>query len=178
VSCTLGAACTEPRPYRGPVTRRGADEPVIHRITAAPRPHAEDLDRRINRYLVSMAVRTACVVGVFVVPGPTRWVFAVGAVALPYVAVLFANAGDRRRATAPPRVDHRALGAGGSSVDAPRADTQASVTVTDPQIVGGSSAVTETPTPQPGDAPSSGPVQPCTCRSTCRGCRARSRFGS
>ena len=48
------------------------------------------------RYLVSMGVRTACVVLTFVVPGPARWFFAAGAVVLPYVAVVAANAGSRR----------------------------------------------------------------------------------
>ena len=51
----------------------------------------------MGRYLISMAIRTACVVLVFVVPGPLRWVFAAGAVVLPYVAVVLANASGRRR---------------------------------------------------------------------------------
>lgn len=91
------------------MTRRTADEPQVHRITGARRSHTEDLDRRINRYLISMAVRTICVIGVFVVPGPARWVLVVGAVFLPYVAVLLANATDRRSTAPPPAVDHRSL---------------------------------------------------------------------
>jgi hypothetical protein len=72
-------------------------------ITGAPRAHSDDLDRRINRYLISMLIRTVCVVLVVVVDSPVRWVFAVGAVILPYVAVVLANArGDRR--TPPPPV--------------------------------------------------------------------------
>jgi hypothetical protein len=95
------------------VTRRGAEEPEIYRITGARSPHSQDLDRRINRYLISMAIRTACVILVFVFPSPIRWVFAAGAVFLPYVAVLFANAADKRRGTtdiAP--IDHRGLAGG------------------------------------------------------------------
>jgi hypothetical protein len=72
-------------------------------ITGAPRPHSDDLDKRVSRYLTSMAIRTVCVVLVVVVDSPLRWVFAVGAVVLPYVAVVLANArGDRR--TPPPPV--------------------------------------------------------------------------
>ena len=44
----------------------------------APHPHSDDLDRRINRYLISMLIRTICVVLVVVIDSPVRWVFAVG----------------------------------------------------------------------------------------------------
>jgi hypothetical protein len=43
-----------------------------------------------------MGIRTVCVVLVIVVHHPVRWVFAVGAVVLPYIAVVLANATDRR----------------------------------------------------------------------------------
>jgi len=104
------------RPYGGPVTSSGEEPAEVYRITGAVQSRSADLDRRINRYLASMAVRTACVVLIFVVHGPARWVFAVGAVFLPYVAVLLANTGDRRHGTAPAPVEHRALGtaAGGA----------------------------------------------------------------
>lgn len=62
----------------------------------ARRPHSDDLDQRIFRYLVSMGIRTVCVILVIVVHHPVRWVFAVGAVVLPYIAVVLANATDRR----------------------------------------------------------------------------------
>jgi len=64
----------------------------VYRITTAPRPHSDDLDERMSRYLTSMAIRTVCVLLVVVVHSPVRWVFAVGAVGLPYVAVVMANA--------------------------------------------------------------------------------------
>ncbi len=52
----------------------------------------------MKRYLISMAVRTVCVVLAVVVAGPLRWVFIAGAVILPYVAVVMANAvGERRQ---------------------------------------------------------------------------------
>jgi len=79
------------------------DEPGVYSITGASTPHSDDLDQRIGRYLVSMGIRTACVILVIVVQHPTRWVFAVGAVVLPYVAVILANnAGPRRGRPAPP----------------------------------------------------------------------------
>ena len=40
-----------------------------------------------------MGIRVVCIVLAVVVSGPLRWVFIVGAIVLPYVAVLIANAG-------------------------------------------------------------------------------------
>jgi hypothetical protein len=79
----------------------------VHRISGAPPPHSADLDRRVSRYLLSMAVRTGCLLLVFVVPGPARWGCAAGAVALPYVAVILANAGRAGRGpgASPARTD-------------------------------------------------------------------------
>jgi hypothetical protein len=76
--------------------------PDVVSITGAPTRHSDDLDRRINRYLVSMLIRTVCVVLVVVIDSPVRWAFAVGAVGLPYVAVVMANARGDRHAPPPP----------------------------------------------------------------------------
>jgi hypothetical protein len=40
-----------------------------------------------------MGIRTACVLGAILVPGWPRWVLLAGAVVLPYLAVVIANAG-------------------------------------------------------------------------------------
>jgi hypothetical protein len=55
------------------------------------------MQQRAGRYLVSMGIRTLCVILVIIVPGPLRWVFAVGAIVLPYIAVVAANATGERR---------------------------------------------------------------------------------
>ncbi|MDP3890175.1 DUF3099 domain-containing protein [Nocardioides sp.] len=69
---------------------------VVRITTAAASPDA-DIAARQRRYLISMAIRTACVVGAVVVgPGVLRWVLVAGAVFLPYVAVVMANATNRR----------------------------------------------------------------------------------
>jgi Protein of unknown function (DUF3099) len=84
---------------------------VVHSITSAHQAHSDDLNLRIRRYLFSMGLRTLCVVLVVVIHHPVRWVFAVLAVILPYIAVVMANAvGSRRGAgPAPVTVTHRAL---------------------------------------------------------------------
>lgn len=62
-------------------------------ITSARRALSEDVDDRNMRYLFSMTIRTICVIGAALVPGWWKWVFAAGAVILPMLAVLMANAG-------------------------------------------------------------------------------------
>ena len=85
------------------MSRREQDSSDVYRITSATGSRTADMQQRAGRYLVSMLIRTICVVLVIVVPGPLRWVFAVGAVVLPYVAVIAANSvGDRRERPLPP----------------------------------------------------------------------------
>jgi hypothetical protein len=79
------------------VSRGEQDEPEVYRITSAAGSHSADMQQRAGRYLVSMGIRTLCVILVILVPGPLRWVFAVGAIVLPYVAVVAANAAGERR---------------------------------------------------------------------------------
>jgi Flp pilus assembly protein TadB len=79
---------------------RRSREQEVPSITHAKRAHSDELDQRISRYLMSMAIRTVCIVLVVVVHHPVRWAFAVGAVVLPYVAVVIANAGYTRRTIA------------------------------------------------------------------------------
>lgn len=69
-------------------------EPV--RITTAPENHHVDLEKRRRRYLVSMVIRSLCFVGAVIAQagfGITwlMWVLIVGAVFLPYLAVVAAN---------------------------------------------------------------------------------------
>ena len=47
----------------------------------------------MKRYALSMAIRTACFIGAVITPSPYRWFLVVGAVTLPYIAVVVANAG-------------------------------------------------------------------------------------
>jgi Protein of unknown function (DUF3099) len=110
---------------QGSRTRR--TDPVQVVTTARP-SLTEDVDSRTRRYLVMMGIRTVCFVLAVAVDGWLRWVFAVGAVVLPYLAVVVANAGRRPRrdsllpVTAPPR---RALPpAAADPPPGPRHDTE------------------------------------------------------
>lgn len=95
--------------------------PEVHSITGAGESLSEEQTGRTRRYLISMTIRTACVLLAIVVPGWPRWVFLAGAVALPYLAVVAANAGKSRRGTPPPApvvATTRMLPAGPSGTDA------------------------------------------------------------
>ena len=61
-------------------------------MTSAPEARTEDQARRLKRYLITMAIRTVCFVLLVVVDAWYRWIFAAGAVFLPFIAVVAANA--------------------------------------------------------------------------------------
>jgi hypothetical protein len=81
-------------------TRHGAQAPI--RITTASAGAGADLASRQKRYVITMLVRTLCFVAVAVLAithaGPhwLPWVFVGGAVVLPYVAVVMANAASTK----------------------------------------------------------------------------------
>ncbi|MDT0203613.1 DUF3099 domain-containing protein [Nocardioides sp. AE5] len=84
--------------------REDRRQPAAVRITTAAPSGKEEVAGRQRRYLISMAVRTACFAGaIFVGPGWLRWVLIVGAVVLPYLAVVFASKTPTRNDDTPPR---------------------------------------------------------------------------
>lgn len=78
------------------------ETPEVYSITGAPTSLTDEQGPRTRRYLISMTIRTACVLLAIVVPGWPRWAFLVGAVLLPYLAVVAANARRSGRGAAAP----------------------------------------------------------------------------
>lgn len=70
--------------------------PEVPRITTASVPLADDVARRTHRYLLQMSIRVVCFIGAVAVDHWTRWLLLAGAVVLPYIAVVLANAGRER----------------------------------------------------------------------------------
>lgn len=64
-------------------------------LTELPPSPEEEQRARILRYAVAMGIRTACVLLCIVTPGWWVLVPAAGAVFLPYIAVVVANAAKR-----------------------------------------------------------------------------------
>ncbi|SRR5690606_32507733 len=97
------------RDYRGGVARTSSVT-----ITGAQAPLSADQRARTRRYLISMAIRTVCFIGAIIATGWLRWALVAGAVLLPYVAVIMANAGRKRAERAEPMIilkDQRQIGA-------------------------------------------------------------------
>lgn len=92
-------------------------DPEVHTITDAGTPLSQEQAGRTRRYLWSMGIRTVCFVLAVISPSPWRWMFVVGALVLPYIAVVMANAGRERDRGDVTRIvgmrpDRRALGRG------------------------------------------------------------------
>jgi len=67
-------------------------------ITTLPLSPDEERRQRMVRYSVAMGVRMLCFILVFAVPGWWKLVFAIGAIVLPYFAVVLANVSMRQNA--------------------------------------------------------------------------------
>src|SRR6266516_3547052 len=84
------------------VMRRGR-RTSAHLVTEAQRSRSEDISYRERRYLIMMAIRVVCfVIAVIVFAKGGGWLTAipaVGAIAIPYFAVVFANGGREPSST-------------------------------------------------------------------------------
>ena len=65
----------------------------VHNITEAQSALSADIPARQRKYFYSMMIRTLCFLLAVFTPSPYRWFFLVGAVTLPYISVIVANAG-------------------------------------------------------------------------------------
>ena len=65
-------------------------------ITTLPPSPDDERRSRMRKYTIAMSVRMVCILLVFVVQGWWTWFFAIGAIVLPYIAVVLANVSDGR----------------------------------------------------------------------------------
>ncbi|UWF76627.1 MULTISPECIES: DUF3099 domain-containing protein [Microbacterium] len=65
-------------------------------VTSLPQAPHDEASHRVRRYALTMGIRMVCfLLMAFVQPyGWWTWVFAIAAAVLPYIAVVFANAGS------------------------------------------------------------------------------------
>jgi len=82
------------------MARRGRDDIEAIRITTASTSREKDIAARQKRYLWSMSLRSACFVGAVIAAlsgVDWLWPFLIaGAIILPYIAVVLANAATTR----------------------------------------------------------------------------------
>ncbi|MGW2377648.1 MULTISPECIES: DUF3099 domain-containing protein [Kitasatospora] len=101
---------------------KSAEGGQVYRITGARSSLTEDVRGRQRRYVISMLIRTLCVLAAVALWDVQRWLaFAAlaGGVLLPYFAVLIANAGREQTPGLPSTFDFPAdtplmLGPGGT----------------------------------------------------------------
>lgn len=69
---------------------------LVPAVTSLPQSPGDEADHRVRRYALTMTIRIVCFgLMVFVQPyGWYTWVFGLAAAVLPYIAVVFANAGS------------------------------------------------------------------------------------
>ena len=65
----------------------------LYSISDAQPSLSQDQSARARRYFISMMIRTLCFILAVILPNPYRWIALFGAVTLPYIAVIVANAG-------------------------------------------------------------------------------------
>jgi predicted tellurium resistance membrane protein TerC len=64
-------------------------------VTSLPPSPEEERKSRMVKYSIAMSIRMVCLILVFVVQGWWVVVVAIGAIVLPYIAVVIANVGSR-----------------------------------------------------------------------------------
>ncbi|MFJ2032594.1 DUF3099 domain-containing protein [Streptosporangium sp. NPDC087985] len=76
---------------------------MVHQVTDARPSLSEDIGKREKSYFIKMGIRLACLILAFAVPAPlpVRLLLFAGAIFLPYVAVIGANAPSRGTPIAP-----------------------------------------------------------------------------
>jgi hypothetical protein len=89
----------------GPEDERTSDDPEVHSITTAALSHSEDMHKRMVRYATAMGIRMVCIVLLLVVDGWFKLLAIAGAVFLPWVAVIIANAQDKAETTSSALLD-------------------------------------------------------------------------
>lgn len=70
---------------------RGVSKPTPSAITSLPTSPDDERRSRMVRYSIAMGIRMICIVACFVTPGWWMLIPALGAIVLPYFAVIAAN---------------------------------------------------------------------------------------
>ena len=87
----------------------------VHSITDAAAAHSEEMRQRMVKYAVAMGIRMVCLVLVFVVDGWFKIIPVIGAVFLPWFAVVIANGSDHAEVHSDSLIDFVPMG----ELDAP-----------------------------------------------------------
>ncbi|MEJ6573938.1 MAG: DUF3099 domain-containing protein [Actinomycetes bacterium] len=75
------------------ITPENSKKTISASISNVGQPLSKDQSSRARKYFISMMIRTLCFILAVILPSPYRWFALFGAVVLPYIAVIVANAG-------------------------------------------------------------------------------------
>ena len=81
----------------------------VHSITDAAAAHSEEMRQRMIKYAVAMGIRMVCLILIFVVDGWLKILPVIGAVFLPWVAVIIANGSDTAEVHSDSLLEHAPL---------------------------------------------------------------------
>lgn len=101
----LTAVTNKNRPG-GNVPREYLEDTEVHSITDAATAHSEEMRSRMVKYAVAMGIRMVCLVLIFVVDGWFKLIPVIGAVFLPWFAVIIANGGDHAEVHSESLIDY------------------------------------------------------------------------
>jgi len=87
----------------------------VHSITDAAAAHSDEMRERMIKYAVAMGIRMVCLILIFVVDGWFKLIPVLGAVFLPWVAVVIANGSDKAEVHSDSLLDYAPL----AELDAP-----------------------------------------------------------
>jgi len=87
----------------------------VHSITDAAAAHSEEMRQRMIKYAVAMGIRMVCLILVFVVDGWFKILPVIGAVFLPWFAVVIANGSDHAEVHSDSLIDYVPMGELGAS---------------------------------------------------------------
>lgn len=102
----------------------------VHSITDAATAHSEEMRQRMIKYAVAMGIRMVCLILIFVVDGWFKVLPVIGAVFLPWVAVIIANGGDKAEIHSDSLLDYVPLG----ELEAPGTAGRAAAAAEDPSV--------------------------------------------
>ena len=81
----------------------------VHSITDAAAAHSDEMRERMIKYAVAMGIRMVCLVLIFMVDGWFKLIPVLGAVFLPWVAVVIANGSDKAEVHSDSLLDYAPL---------------------------------------------------------------------
>jgi hypothetical protein len=92
----------------------------VHSITDAAAAQSDEIRQRMIKYAIAMGIRMVCLILIFVVDGWFKLIPVLGAVFLPWVAVVIANGSDQAEIHSDSLLDYAPL----AELDAPAGATE------------------------------------------------------